>query len=919
MSAGEGHYDSNLLDQGSPTDRARFSQRLDRARHPHGGRDIADNERGPIRSRSGQPCGQGGVRVSAHDHAMHLAALGGVKSALDEILCQVRRDIEAFAEMATDASRMRRCADHLHQVQGTLRMLQSHAPVLVAEQMEQLAHAVQAGQVGDRDKACALLMRGVVLLSDYLQRLQDGHRDVPIVWLPLLNKIRAARGEPPLSARVLLALDTSCGQLTVVELEHARDSLSGRTSSETRPRHTADPATPDKTQWSAAGEEDRFHIATTSAFETCPGTAEAGTPVFLDSLLREILEAEVATQLDIVDAWLHASQLTPLAVTEPLLRALQTMTRAFAMTDVPEMSSVIGLAASYVQCALDATATPTAEAVETIAATASAIRATIDALQAKVPRIPVFADLRARLHALPLGEPPDVAQATSTTLQPVADADPYDRGPLDFLQTDSALVRSLVEEGEELLDLCDGLLDPLRLAAGPCGSLVGLRRHLHTLKRAARTAEIHAIGDLVHSLESLLEVLVASHAALTVEDLRLVECGFDRLRQLLVLTDEGRAVATPTDLIEALDARRRASDGGDSVAAMPLSASALLQPQADEDLPLREQREQVRVRADLLDRLVNQVDKVARYGATLEQQLNAFREATAEFDRTNVRLRDQLRRLDLEAEARILTSDPGKLEHDEHNVDPLEPDRVSSLQQLSQALNASVNELIGLQGVLDDLTYQYQNQLRQQSQISSQLQQELMRAHQVPFESLMPQLRRVVRQTAREIGRQAQLVLVLDQVDGELDRNLLDHMIAPLEHLLRNAVVHGLETPQVRRAAGKPEDGTITLRLHREGSEIVLEVSDDGAGLDREAICRRGEQRGLVGTDRALGEYELDALMFVSGLSTAEQVNQLAGRGGGLEVVRNEVRQFGGSVDVRSVPGRGATFTLRLPQIRTLT
>ncbi|MEG8103817.1 hybrid sensor histidine kinase/response regulator, partial [Xanthomonas hortorum] len=249
--------------------------------------------------------------------------------------------------------------------------------------------------------------------------------------------------------------------------------------------------------------------------------------------------------------------------------------------------------------------------------------------------------------------------------------------------------------------------------------------------------------------------------------------------------------------------------------------------------------------------------------------------------------------------------------------DPLELDRFSTLQQLSRALNESAADLGGLQGVLEDLSRQYDGLLQQQSRVSSELQDGLMRARMVPFDGLVPRLRRVVRQAATDTGKQVHLVL--EGTQGELDRNVLDRMVAPLEHMLRNSVAHGLETPEQRREAGKPEEGSIAIRLRREGSEIVLEVADDGAGLDREAIRRRGEQRGLIEPGQELSEAELDGLIFASGFSTSEQVSQLAGRGVGMDVVRNEVRQLGGTVDIHSVRGQGVTFTLRLPQTLAVT
>ncbi len=338
---------------------------------------------------------------------------------------------------------------------------------------------------------------------------------------------------------------------------------------------------------------------------------------------------------------------------------------------------------------------------------------------------------------------------------------------------------------------------------------------------------------------------------------------------------------------------------------------------AAEEAAARSPQEQVRVRADLLDNLVNHAGEVAIYRSRLEQQLGAFRSAMGELDRTNARLRDQLRRLDLETEAQIVARYQREQDSAEPAFDPLELDRFSTLQQLSRALNESAADLTGLQGVLDDLSRQYDVLLQQQSRVSSDLQDGLMSARMVPFDSVVPRLRRVVRQAGHDTGKQVQLKL--DGTHGELDRNVLDRMVAPLEHMLRNSVAHGLELASDRRAAGKLEEGTITIGLRHEGSEIVLQVTDDGRGLDRAAIRRRAEQRGLIRADAVLTDAELDSVIFESGFSTSEQVSQLAGRGVGMDVVRNEVRQLGGTVEIASTPGKGVVFTLRLPQTLAVT
>ena len=623
-----------------------------------------------------------------------------------------------------------------------------------------------------------------------------------------------------------------------------------------------------------------------------------------------------------------------------------------ANTDVLEVGDDVVEAAAIEVPAVEAQEVA-AEAVEAEAVEAEAVEAqAVEAEAVEVQAVEVQA-VEAPVPLAPLTAPiavQPVQPATAATML-------FDAGPLDFNDLDRELVDIFVEEGKDLLDHCDGLVSELRSAPEDRELLAGLQRDLHTLKGGARMAGINAIGDLGHAIESLLEAVAANRTDITRGDVQLLERGFDRLHQLLTRTGEHRAVQMPDDLVQAFEAR---TDGraeapsalvteaaaehrlavedavaGDAepdtvaddtlapqplpdtgIAVEPLSEPVLEQPVVEEEGGMRGQ-EQVRVRADLLDRLVNHAGEVAIYRSRLEQQLGAFRGAMAELDRTNARLRDQLRRLDLETEAQIVARYRREQEQADHTFDPLELDRFSTLQQLSRALNESAADLGGLQGVLDDLSRNYDALLQQQSRVSSELQDGLMRARMVPFDGLVPRLRRVVRQAAQDIGKQVHLHL--EGTHGELDRNVLDRMVAPLEHMLRNSVAHGLESPEQRVAAGKPEEGQITLRLRREGSEIVLEVADDGAGLDRDAIRRRAEQRGLVKPGESLDERTLDHLIFASGFTTSEQVSQLAGRGVGMDVVGNEVRQLGGSVDIHSVRGQGVTFTLRLPQTLAVT
>jgi chemosensory pili system protein ChpA (sensor histidine kinase/response regulator) len=503
---------------------------------------------------------------------------------------------------------------------------------------------------------------------------------------------------------------------------------------------------------------------------------------------------------------------------------------------------------------------------------------------------------------------------------------------LDMSELDPELVDIFVEEGGDLLDHSDGLLAQLRESPTDREPMVGLQRDLHTLKGGARMAGVMPVGELGHAMETLLEAVVAQRAELGVDGVPLLERGFDRLHGMITRVAARRAVGMPVGLIDDFNNRAEApiaavEEVDDGIAFATVAKKVELKPLSspmmadgfgdDDEIGVRAPQEQVRIRADLLDRLVNYAGEVAIYRSRLEQQLGAFRGTAAEMEQTNIRLRDQLRRLDAETEAQIIARFQREQDTSDRNFDPLELDRFSTLQQLSRALGESAADLVSLHGSMDDLTRQYETLLLQQSRVSSELQEGLMRTRMVPFDALVPRLRRVIRQATGETGKNAQLKL--DGAQGELDRNVLERMTAPLEHMLRNAVAHGLESPEARLKAGKPAEGSIRVAVRREGSEVVLQVSDDGCGLDRDAIRSRAIERGLIKADAILGDSDLYVLILEPGFSTAQTVSRLAGRGVGMDVVASEVRQLGGSLDISSIAGEGTMFTLRLPQTLAVT
>ncbi|NLB58099.1 MAG: hypothetical protein GX805_06465, partial [Gammaproteobacteria bacterium] len=351
--------------------------------------------------------------------------------------------------------------------------------------------------------------------------------------------------------------------------------------------------------------------------------------------------------------------------------------------------------------------------------------------------------------------------------------------PLDLEGLDAELIEIFVEEAGDLLDHSDDLLARLGEEPGDRESVVGLQRDLHTIKGGARMAGLMPIGELGHAMESLLETVAESRSELDREGVTLLQRGFDRLHVMVTRVGRHRAVAPSLELIGDFEARvagdaRQAEQAAQAAPAPKVILDPLSPPvfgdadAGEDDIAVRAPQEQVRIRADLLDRLVNYAGEVAIYRARLEQQLGAFRGAMGEMEQTNMRLRDQLRRLDSETEAQIIARYQRESDKPDATFDPLELDRFSTLQQLSRALAESAADMTSLQGTLDDLTRQYETLLTQQSRVSSELQEGLMRTRMVPFDALLPRLRRVVRQAATETGKQVQLRL--DGAQGELDR-----------------------------------------------------------------------------------------------------------------------------------------------------
>ena len=799
-------------------------------------------------------------------------------------------------------------------------------------------------------------------------------------------------------------------------------------------------------------ENNDFEISL--AEEVTPATSEAAsaaTPLpDIDPVLLDIYRKEVATHLNTLrqySAGWHAN--IDRSATDNLLRALHTLTGSSRTTGVQQVSEISSQFEKYVKTQQKNKSPVTVEAVMALEqvvqyieyATAlldqpgaviadnSELHATIEVLTAAAaderPSMEILVEETAEDEIEALSNDSEVETAEVT---PAQQPEPVVIPPRDY---DEELLEIFVEEGEEILEESDHTLSAWMENTEDSGAMEALQRHLHTLKGGARMAGVLEIGDLGHSIESMLTAVVDGHLPVSKSLFGIMQQAQDRLMHLLEQVKTNQGLTPANDIIAQVDeilGRRSLGkttsaetapeiesatsetpetaatesqltmeepvSGPDLASELAALADALqfddtpsaadpdsavtfetltaedksghessaekseVNPEPS-DTPLsrietdnvvdlktqrpfevetqqtvvspeedqtslqdrrkapRVQHEQVRVRADLLDNLVNFAGEVSIYRSRMEQQTNSFRYNLRELDETVSRLRNQLRAFEIETEAQIQYRQEETLSHAHDDFDPLEFDRFTHMQQLSRGMLESLSDLDSLRSILANITRESETLLLQQSRVNTELQEGLMRTRMVPFAGQAPRLRRIVRQTSSELGKDVELRLL--GMEGELDRTVLDRVIPPIEHMLRNAIAHGIETPSQRRQQGKPATGVINLSFMREGSDIVIQVSDDGAGINLEAIQKKAIEKGLLKPGSKVAKDVLLNMIMESGFSTAEQVTQVAGRGVGMDVVNTEIKQLGGLLSIDTERDKGTTFTINMPLTLAIT
>ena len=497
---------------------------------------------------------------------------------------------------------------------------------------------------------------------------------------------------------------------------------------------------------------------------------------------------------------------------------------------------------------------------------------------------------------------------------------PVERSEEDELK--SIVEESFLEESEEILANAEKLLNQWFDQRSDRSLLLQLQRAAHSIKGGARMIDVEEVASIAYELETTFEqfavyqfnsnaydgllqkTLVWLRQAIFQRDYN----GFEQLHSSLkkiayvdVTAQLPERLAKTDNLVVSTDFGFVEGDGTEPPQMMGEWANSGT---SDSN------NEMIRISADLVEKMIDLSGENSINRSRIEMDLSQLGNTLNEMELAIKRLADQLRRMEGELESQIIAKH-GSENSRYADFDPLEMDQYSSLNQLSKSLAESASDLVDFKSTLADKIRETEGLLLQQSRIQAEIQESLMRTRLVPFDRMLPRLQRIVRQTSTTLNRPAELIV--QNTEGELDRNILERLVTPFEHMLRNAIDHGLEDTADRIALNKPEVGSIVLNISRQGTDVIVSFSDDGKGIDAEKIREKALSLDLIKADQVIDQEEILQFIFHPGFSTAKAVTQISGRGVGLDVVQSEIKSLGGHVSVSSELGKGTVFTIRVP------
>jgi len=497
-------------------------------------------------------------------------------------------------------------------------------------------------------------------------------------------------------------------------------------------------------------------------------------------------------------------------------------------------------------------------------------------------------------------------------------------GDEDGFEIDEEMLEVFRMEADDLLRNIGISLETIAADPANTDALWEIRRNAHTFKGAAGIVGFKKPSELAHRVEDLLDHLAENQISSNDEIFQLLRSSTDCLNAMTngesspQLTQKTAEIYTRFDKMMA------------DLTSKPLKkaiARTVVTAPAAENKPasqIRQPRSIVRISLERLDELSRIVRDLVVSRSIFEQRLSDLEQQIEELHNSTRRLQTTNAKLEIEYEASMLSRTPargydaqrfgfGRSADKADEFDALEMDRYTDFHQCTRELAETTSDTFAINSELDSIRGNFETLFESQRRLIEEMREKLMGMRMVEFGTMSTRLQRAVRVTCEEENKKAEIIIENESL--EIDTQVLDSLIEPLLHVLRNAVVHGIEAPDTRRLLGKPEKGVIRLRVSNEETHIALSISDDGRGIITSALKEKAVLNGSITRGEAdrMSEDELTELVFLPGLTTAERLSLSAGRGVGMSIVKESMESHQGTVSIRSEPQVGTRLTLRMP------
>jgi len=480
------------------------------------------------------------------------------------------------------------------------------------------------------------------------------------------------------------------------------------------------------------------------------------------------------------------------------------------------------------------------------------------------------------------------------------------------MEKDDELVQIFIEEAHDILEAVNRSFNDWSKDTLQIECLNSILRELHTFKGSSRMVGLKGISEYTHSLEQLVQKIQQGEITADEHVLKELRRFFDYLHLYIDSYSHHTFFPesdVPIDAIkEILNEEPTTRIDKDE----PVIIHEEVEESSQKKLKKQESpTETIRIRADLLEKFSNLAGRINVSRSHLEQQVKAANEYLIEISKEIKLVQESMKNIEVKTDAnlRLYQETIGARNYEEFDI--LEMDRYSSLQQSIRVLEDKLTQLEDLSEMVIHSLRNAEGILVEQKRSAKSLEEGIIHTRLISIDYLVPRLERIVRQVSQELGKEVHLKFA--RIEGEIDRRILDRLISSLEHMVRNAIDHGIESPNVRLNIGKPELGVITLSLFRQGNQFIVQLIDDGQGIDVEKVKQKAVEKYFWPAKVPMHKDDAIKMIFLSGFSTKDEVSQISGHGVGMDVVNTEINKLGGTLWIDTEPNQGTRFTIRLP------